>query len=167
MVTEAEYNWALEATKDTPYLAQTGGRWSFFCDDLGENWPRYNVTALYTHNRSPISRIPMQAMLCLSQVHNLIYVPPSSLLCYIQTYLYIVITISSSISCIIINHAIPHQNTHIRIEKPSPYAGWQTSNLNFPDAGMRHVKTTNENRWKDIFPWIHIIQTHCDILKSW
>ena len=34
-------------TKDTPYLALTGNIWGVFCKDLGENWPRYNSTALY------------------------------------------------------------------------------------------------------------------------
>ena len=32
---------------DTPYLALTGELWSVYCEDLGENWPRYNGTALY------------------------------------------------------------------------------------------------------------------------
>ena len=32
----------LTLTKDTPYLA-----WGVYCEDLGENWPRYNGTALY------------------------------------------------------------------------------------------------------------------------
>ena len=34
-------------TTDTPYLALTGELWSVYCEDLGENWPRYNGTALY------------------------------------------------------------------------------------------------------------------------
>ena len=33
--------------KDTPYLALTGELWGVFCEDFGENWPRYNGTALY------------------------------------------------------------------------------------------------------------------------
>ena len=34
-------------TTDTPYLALTGELWSVCCKDIGENWPRYNGTALY------------------------------------------------------------------------------------------------------------------------
>ena len=32
---------------DTRYLALTGELWGVYCDDMGENWPRYNGTALY------------------------------------------------------------------------------------------------------------------------
>ena len=35
-------------TKDTAYLALTGEMWGVYCDDLGENLPRYNGTALYS-----------------------------------------------------------------------------------------------------------------------
>ena len=34
-------------TKYTPYLAFKGKLWGVFCDDLGENWLRYNGTVLY------------------------------------------------------------------------------------------------------------------------
>ena len=34
-------------TKDTPYLALMDELWGVFCEYLGENWPRYNDTALY------------------------------------------------------------------------------------------------------------------------
>ena len=34
-------------TTDTPYLALTGELWAVFCEDFGENWLRYNGTALY------------------------------------------------------------------------------------------------------------------------
>ena len=30
-----------------PYLALPGELWVVYCEDLGENWPRYNGTALY------------------------------------------------------------------------------------------------------------------------
>ena len=33
--------------KSTPYLALTGELWGVFCENFGENWSRYNVTALY------------------------------------------------------------------------------------------------------------------------
>ena len=32
-----------------PYLALTGTLWGVFSEDFGENWPRFNGTALYTH----------------------------------------------------------------------------------------------------------------------
>ena len=34
-------------TRDTPYLALTGELWGVFCEDLEENGPGYNGTALY------------------------------------------------------------------------------------------------------------------------
>ena len=34
-------------TTDTPYLAFAAELWGVYCEDLGENWPRYNDTALY------------------------------------------------------------------------------------------------------------------------
>ena len=37
----------VELTKETPYLALTGELWGVVCEELGENWPRYNGTALY------------------------------------------------------------------------------------------------------------------------
>ena len=32
---------------DSPYLALTGKLWGAYCEDFGENWQRYNGTALY------------------------------------------------------------------------------------------------------------------------
>ena len=46
-MTEAEYASVFISTKDTPYVAVTGELFGVFCGDLGENWPRYNGTALY------------------------------------------------------------------------------------------------------------------------
>ena len=43
----AECELDFRITTDTPYLALTGKLWSVYCEDLGENWPRYNGTALY------------------------------------------------------------------------------------------------------------------------
>ena len=37
----------IRITTDTPYLALTGELWGVYCEDLGENWSRYNGTALY------------------------------------------------------------------------------------------------------------------------
>ena len=34
-----------------PYLTLTGELWGVFCEDLVENWPRYNGTALYHYNK--------------------------------------------------------------------------------------------------------------------
>ena len=35
-----------EITADTPHLALTGELWCVYCEDLRENWLRYNGTAL-------------------------------------------------------------------------------------------------------------------------
>ena len=29
------------------YLVQTGDLWGVYCEEIGENWPRYNGTTLY------------------------------------------------------------------------------------------------------------------------
>ena len=47
MLTEAEYKSECQITNYTPYLARVGELWGRFCEDLVENWPRYNGTALY------------------------------------------------------------------------------------------------------------------------
>ena len=44
---EAKYKPQFAHTKDTPHLALTGELWDVFCEDFGENQPRYNGTALY------------------------------------------------------------------------------------------------------------------------
>ena len=44
-VAESESDFAI--TTDNPYLALSGKLWSVFCEDCGENWPRYNSTELY------------------------------------------------------------------------------------------------------------------------
>ena len=46
-MTEAKYVSEAIFTKYTPYLTLTGELLGVFCKDLGENWPRYNGTALY------------------------------------------------------------------------------------------------------------------------
>ena len=46
-VTVAENAWDIRITTDTPYLALTGELWGVYRENLGENWPRYNGTALY------------------------------------------------------------------------------------------------------------------------
>ena len=45
--TGAEYQSDAGSTKDTPYLALTGELWGVFCENLWENWSRYNDTAPY------------------------------------------------------------------------------------------------------------------------
>ena len=37
-------------TTDTPHLALTGELWGVYCEDLGENWQRYNATTLYVEH---------------------------------------------------------------------------------------------------------------------
>ena len=44
---EADYQSEAELTKNTPYLALTDELWGVFRGYFGENWPRYNGTALY------------------------------------------------------------------------------------------------------------------------
>ena len=39
------HQWSV-STKYIPYLALTAELWDVFCENLGENWPRYNGTAL-------------------------------------------------------------------------------------------------------------------------
>ena len=46
-MTMAERKSNIRLTKDTPYLALMGELCGVFCEKLGENWPRYNGTALY------------------------------------------------------------------------------------------------------------------------
>ena len=45
-----EHKSDIELTKVTPYLALTGELWSVHCEDLGENWPRFNGITLYNMN---------------------------------------------------------------------------------------------------------------------
>ena len=42
----AERELDIRITADTPYLALTGELWGVYCEDVGENRPRYNGTAL-------------------------------------------------------------------------------------------------------------------------
>ena len=46
-MTEADYKSQSEPTKYIPYLTLRGQVWDVFCEDLRENWPCYNSTALY------------------------------------------------------------------------------------------------------------------------
>ena len=45
-MTESESD--IRITTDTPYLTLMDELWGIYWEDLGENWPRYNGTALYT-----------------------------------------------------------------------------------------------------------------------
>ena len=47
VITVAESESDFRIITDTPQLALTGELWGIYCEDLGENWPRYNGTALY------------------------------------------------------------------------------------------------------------------------
>ena len=46
-MTSAERNSDFKLTPDIPYLALAVELWFVFCENLGENWPRYTGTALY------------------------------------------------------------------------------------------------------------------------
>ena len=52
-VTESESDFRI--TTDTPYLALTDELWGVYCEDIGENWPCYNGTALYFFLNIPAS----------------------------------------------------------------------------------------------------------------
>ena len=49
-ITVAESESDIKITAGTPYLALQGDLWGVYCEDLGENWPRYNRIALYVTN---------------------------------------------------------------------------------------------------------------------
>ena len=42
----------VEPTKYIPYLTLRGELWDVFCENLGENWPRYNGTARYVDDNT-------------------------------------------------------------------------------------------------------------------
>ena len=46
-MTRAERKPDFKITTHTPYLALTGELWGVYRENLGENWQRYNGTALY------------------------------------------------------------------------------------------------------------------------
>ena len=46
-MTAAEHESELKHTKDTQYHALTGELWGVCCEDIGENGPHYNGTALH------------------------------------------------------------------------------------------------------------------------
>ena len=47
----AECKSDFKRTTDTPYLAREGEIWGVYCDEIAENLPRYNGTALYLAKR--------------------------------------------------------------------------------------------------------------------
>ena len=47
MITVAESESDVRITTVTPYLALTDELWGVYCEEFGENWPRYNGPALY------------------------------------------------------------------------------------------------------------------------
>ena len=46
-MTVVEHRSDLILTTDTPLVPLMGELWGVCCRDIGENWPRYNGTALY------------------------------------------------------------------------------------------------------------------------
>ena len=48
-MTTAERKSDFKLKKDTTYLALAGELWGVYYEDLGENGPRYNGTALYKY----------------------------------------------------------------------------------------------------------------------
>ena len=49
---------------DTPYLALTGELWGVYCEDLWENRPRYNDTALYPPLFADVRDSLVQSLAC-------------------------------------------------------------------------------------------------------
>ena len=49
-MTAAEPKSDFKLTTDTLYLALTCELWGVYCEDLEENWPRFNGTALYMYD---------------------------------------------------------------------------------------------------------------------
>ena len=47
-MTGAELKPDFQFTTDIPYLDLTGELWGVYCENLRENWPRYNGTSLYS-----------------------------------------------------------------------------------------------------------------------
>ena len=45
----AKYELEYESSKYIPYLDLTGELWVVFCENLGENWPRYNCIYISYH----------------------------------------------------------------------------------------------------------------------
>ena len=56
----------------TPYLDLTGELWSAYCADLGENWPRYNGTALYIHNDTKDNKPCVYFVICYTYYNRMI-----------------------------------------------------------------------------------------------
>ena len=50
VITVAESESNIRITTDTPYLTLMGELWDVYCEDLGENWLRYNGTTLYSQH---------------------------------------------------------------------------------------------------------------------
>ena len=46
-MTATEHESDFKPTTDTPYLALRGELWGVCCEDIVENWPRYNGTPVY------------------------------------------------------------------------------------------------------------------------
>ena len=46
-MTMAERKSNIRLTKNTPYLALTGELCDVFCEDFGENWPRYKAPHVF------------------------------------------------------------------------------------------------------------------------
>ena len=56
-MTVAEIESDIRITTDTPYLALMGEPQSVYCEDLGENWQRYNGRALYLVISGPVHSV--------------------------------------------------------------------------------------------------------------
>ena len=64
-MTAAEPASDLKLATDTPYLALKGKLWGVCCEEIGENWQRYNGTALYMGINHTDSWEDLEVMLLL------------------------------------------------------------------------------------------------------
>ena len=55
----------LRITTDTPYLSLMSELWGVYCEDFGENWPRYNGIQLY------ITQYPFQTEMAVIHSYSI------------------------------------------------------------------------------------------------
>ena len=86
---KVEYQWEAEPTKHTPYLVMTGEQWDVFCEYSGENWARYNGTALYICIYKNIERNTADSIVSWPNPKQWVIVHTSDLIMMITQSIYI------------------------------------------------------------------------------
>ena len=56
VITVPEIELDVRITTDTPYLTLTNELRGVYCEDLGENWPRYNGATLYLNYKGSLRK---------------------------------------------------------------------------------------------------------------